>query len=284
MGYWLTQLTRIFETAIPAMGAHLAIVVSNIFFLGIPVMFALSAYAMVILQVHGLSLLLSVLIALLIVVLASLIFVTAYLKLSADSFTVFSLASVLAFDAILKSWDSLTGGVLGIAGINRPDFASSLGQLALLQFVLTLFIILLEYIILKTQFGRALLAMKENKYIVESFGFSTKRLGAYVIVISSFVAALGGIIAIWRIRFLDPNFGGMMLLIQLATIAIVAAKPKVRWLSWSTIVIVLLPETLRFFSLPPSIVGNLRNLLYSLLLIVIIKGISKTLMPQKRFI
>ncbi len=284
MGYWLTQLARIFETAVSAMGTHLAIAVSNIFFLGIPVMYALGAYAMVILQREGLALWPAAGVSLLIVIVCSFIFVAAYWKLSADSFTVFSLASVLAFDAVLKSWDSVTGGVLGLAGIVRPEMASGLGQLVILELALSAIVLAGEYIILKTWFGRALLAMKENKYVAESFGYSTRKLGAAVIIIASFAAALSGILTIWRIRFLDPGFGGIIILIQLATIAIIAAKPKIRWLAGSTLLIVLLPEVFRFFDLPSTIVGHLRNLLYALALIVIVKSVSKNLLPQKRFI
>ncbi len=284
MGYLFTQLARYSEAAIMSAGAHLAVVVTNIFFLGIPVMSTLAAYALVIAQNQGISLIWSISIALGLVLEASLVFVLAYLKLSADSFTVFTLASVLAFDAVLKSWDSVTGGVLGIAGVTRPEFIATLARLAWFQFGLSLFVLLVEYIILKTWFGRALLAMKENKYIVESFGLSASRLGAAVIIISSFFAALAGIVTVWRIQFLDPSFGGLVLLIQVMTIAVVAAKPKVRWLAASTLIIVLLPEILRLLSLPPTIIGHLRNLLYALILLVIIRNISSNLLPQKRFI
>lgn len=284
MGYLFTQLARFSETAIMSMGAHLAIAVSNIFFLGIPVMFSASAYAMVISQSRGLGLIWSIVIALVSVLLISLVFVLAYLKLSADSFTVFSLASVLAFDAVLKSWSGLTGGVLGISGILRPDFIASLPRLAWFQFGLAILSLLIEYVILKTWFGRALLAMKENRYVAESFGFSVWRLGAAAIMISSVMAGVGGIVAIWRIQFLDPSFGGIALLIQIVTIAIIAAKPKIRWLSVATLIIVLLPEALRFLDLPSTVIGHLRNLLYSLLLLIVVRNISKSLLPQKRFI
>jgi branched-chain amino acid transport system permease protein len=284
MGYLFTQLARYSEAAIMSTGAHLAVAVTNIFFLGIPVMSTLAAYTLVITQNKGIPLIWALLLSLFSVLLTSLIFVLAYLKLSADSFTVFTLASVLAFDAVLKSWDSVTGGVLGIAGIIRPNFILTLSRLAWFQFGLTLIVLLAEYIILKTWLGRALLGMKENKYIVESSGISTKRLGAAVIIISSFFAALAGIVTVWRIQFLDPGFGGLVLLIQIMTIAVVAAKPKIRWLAISTLIIVLLPEILRLLNLPPTIIGHLRNLLYALILLIIIRNISSNLLPQKRFI
>lgn len=284
MGYLFTQLARFSESAIMSMGTHLTVAVSGIFFLGIPVTFSLAAYAMVIAQKSGLSLIIALIIAFSLVMFVSLVFVFAYLKLSADSFTVFTLASILAFDAALKSWDSLTGGVLGIAGIIRPTFLSTLVRLAWFQFGLAIFAFAIEQIILKTNFGRSLQAMKENKYLIESLGVSSYRVGASAIIISSFVAAVSGIVAVWRLQFIDPSFGGIMLLIQVVTIAIVAAKPKVRWLAASTLIIVLLPEGLRFLNLPSTIVGHLRNLFYASILLVMIKNISEKLLPQKRFI
>jgi len=284
MGYLYTQLARFSEAAIMSMGAHLTIAVSGIFFMGIPVTFSLAAYAMVISQNFGLPLIAALGVALGAVLVASLIFVLAYLKLSADSFTVFTLASILAFDAALKSWDGLTGGVLGIAGITRPAFVSTLVRLAWFQFGLAILAFAVEQIILKTRLGRAMQAMKENKYLVESLGVSSRRVGASAIIISSFVAAIAGIVAIWRIQFLDPSFGGIMLLIEVVTIAIIAAKPKVKWLAVATLIIILLPEALRFLNLPSTIVGHLRNLIYAFILLIMIKNISEKLMPQKRFI
>ncbi len=284
MGYLFTQLARFSETAIMSMGAHLTIAVSGIFFLGIPVTFSLAAYAMVIAQNFGVSLAVALIISFSAVLIASLIFVSAYLKLSADSFTVFTLASILAFDAAVKSWDSLTGGVLGIAGITRPAFVGTLVKLALFQFCLAIIAFMLEQVILKTHFGRALQAMKENEHLVESLGVSSRRIGSAAIIISSFMAAIAGIIAIWRLQFLDPSFGGLMILIEVVTIAIVAAKPKVRWLAFSTLVIVLLPEGLRFLNLPSTMVGHLRSLFYALILLVMIKNISEKLLAKKRFI
>lgn len=284
MGYWFTQLARLSETAITAIGAHLTVAVSNIFFLGIPVMFAMGAYAMVIPNKQGLSLPWSIAIALVMTLLTGLIFVLTYLKMSKDSFTIFTLTSILAFDALLKSWDKVTGGVLGISGIMRPGFISSLGKLAWFQFILMLILLACEYVILKSRFGRSLLGMKENPQLIESFGISTKMLGSLTILISCLLAAVAGMIAIWRIQFLDPSFGGIMLLIQTITVAIIAAKPQIKWLAGSTLFVVLLPELLRFFSLPSTVIGHLRSLIYSVLLIIVLKTISKNLLPKKRFI
>jgi hypothetical protein len=48
--------------------------------------------------------------------------------------------------------------------------------------------------------------------------------------------------------------------------------------------IVLLPEILRFFPFPSSIMGHLRILFYSVLLIVLVKQLSTRYTSKKRFI
>lgn len=284
MGYVFTIIARYCEGVIASIGAHLTVSISGIFYFGIPVMYALGAYAMVVSQKLGVQMAWSIIISLISVFVVSLLFVASYLRLSKDSFTVFTFMSILAFDALIKSWDRFTGGVLGIAGISRPDFLSTLGQLIVLQALLMILFILFEYFILKSWIGRALLGLKEDEHLTQSLGIATRRLGAAVIIVSSILAAIAGILTIWRIQFLDPSFGGIWLLIQVITVAILAVKPKVRWLALSVLFVVLLQELLRFLPLPLTVIGHLRILLYSILLIVIIKWIGKTYLPQKRFI
>jgi branched-chain amino acid transport system permease protein len=284
MGYFLTLLALFSELAIICVGAHLVVSVAGILFLGLPVMFSLGAYALVISTKSGFDLWLAVIISLLLVLLLSIFFVFIYFKLSKDSFAVFTLISVLAFDALIKSWDSVTGGVLGIAGVVRPEFISSLSKLVIFYLLLMFLFLFFEYVVLKTQFGRSLLGFKENKNLIESFGISTKKISGAVITLASLLAGIVGMLAVWRIQFLDPNFGGIMVLVQILTVAIIAVKPKVRWLVGGTFFTILLPEVLRFSSLPSSSVGHLRNLLYALLLIILLKTISKKNLISKRVI
>lgn len=115
MGYLLTILARMCETAIVAVGAHLSITVSGIFFLGIPSMISLGTYGLMVPQRFGVSMPLSIGISFFLTFIGSLIFVQLYRRLSNDSFTVFSLTSLLAIEACILSLDALTGGPLGIS-------------------------------------------------------------------------------------------------------------------------------------------------------------------------
>ena len=284
MGYLLTQLARICESTITSVGAHLSVTVTGIFFLGTPAMASIGAYSMVIAQKYGMELSSALIVSFSFSFFISLLFVLLYLKLSKDSFMVFTLTSLLAVEAIINSWDTVTGGVLGIAGIMRPESMQTLLHIVYLQMILMIIVLIAEHILLRTWVGRYLLGIKENAYLVESLQVSAKKLGAIVIIIASLLAALQGILSVWRIQFLDANFGSLLVLVQILTIAIIAAKPKVSWLLASVIFVVLLPELLRFLDLPSSMIGYLRDLLYAIVLMVVLLRINQKYIPHKRCI
>jgi len=284
MGYFLTQLARLAESTITAIGSHLTIAVGNIFFLGGSTMFCFGAYALAVSQKFGLDPWWAALLSIVFSFFVSFLFVLAYIKLSNDSFAVFTLSSMLAFEALVKSWDDVTGGILGIAGILRPDNLVKLKQLVIFQIILMVILLFIEFVILKTVLGRSLLGMRESRNFVEALGTSTKRTGSVAIIICCVLAAMAGVTGVWRIQFLDASFGSIAMLVQSVTIAILAAKPQVRWLMLSAVFVTFLPEFLRFTPLPSTMIGHLRILIYSVLLIVVLLTISKKLMPQKRFI
>ncbi len=267
-----------------SIGSHLNVSVSGIFFFGTSVAYSLGAYVFTIMAKTGNSMFLSLIAAVLSSVILGLIFSMFYRRLSVDSFVVFTLASFLAFDALLRSWDSLTGGVLGISGVPKPAAFSNLPNLLILEGVVAFSFIVLEYAILKSPLGRALQAHKENKTFLDSTGWNSNFIGSLVIVAASLMSAVSGIISIWRMQFLDPTFSNVTLLIMMLTISILAVKPKVSWIIGSTLIIVLLPEVLRFFPFPSSMIGHLRLLFYSVLLIILVRKLSSSYTFEKRFV
>lgn len=284
MGYLYTQISRFWETSLNAIGSHLAISIGGIFFFGFPVAFSLGAYGFAIIAKSGISLWVSVLLTIILSTILGLGYALIYRKLSNDSFAVFTLASVLAFDALLHSWSSLTGGVLGIASVPHPLWANTLLDLIILQGSIALLALLLEYLFLKSPIGRSLQAHKEDRILLESTGVSSNRIGTIVLIFSAISSACAGILAIWRIQFLDPTFGGIPILLQIVTISILAFAPKVRWLAGSTLLVILLPEILRFFQFPSTILGPMRLLVYSILLIFLVRRMSESYTPQRRYI
>lgn len=282
MLYFLSLISRFSENLIMTMGAHVSWSVSGVYFLAFPVSITSAAYVMVILQKHGLGFSLSVLFALLFCILLGMIFSLLYFRVSNDSFAVITLASLVALDAVIKSWDTLTGGVLGLTGVTRPAFVSSFSKLVILQVVIAIAVVFFEYIIFRSSLGRCLKAMKEDAVILKSFGRSPSRYGVFVIMSSCLLCGITGILTIWRIQYLDPTFGGIPVLVLLLSTAILAHKPKASWMVASTLLLLLLPELFRFFDFPSTTLGYMRLLFYSVFIIVLILMLGKKMNARTR--
>jgi ABC-type branched-subunit amino acid transport system permease subunit len=156
--------------------------------------------------------------------------------------------------------------------------------LVVFQGVVAVAFLITEYVMLRAPFGRALLAHRENKHVLESLGVSSRITGSYAIIFACFASAVAGILSIWRIQFLDPSFGGIPILIQVLTVVILAIRPRVTWLIGATALIVLLPELLRMFEFPAAVLGHLRLGLYAAFLLVLVGKVSTRYSTEKRMV
>lgn len=284
MGYFLTILSFFFNTLIEGVAVHLVLSLAGIIFLGMPTVLKASLYALAIAEKSGISPEVSFFIAILVSLLVGLLFALLYTRVSPDSFAVLGMASMLALDALVKSMDKVTNGVLGISGIVRPGWMPDLMMVGIVSVIVGLICLFFELILLQTPFGRKMRGFKEDEITLQSMGINTKKLSRFVIIISSLFLSIAGSLFLWRIQFLDANFGGVPALVFLLTLGILALKPRIRFVVLGSAVVTFLPEILRFFQFPSSLMGYIRDLLYALFLILLIHQLHKHFIPSRRTI
>ena len=283
MGYFYTIFARFLASLGQGVGGQVSFSMAGIFLLSLPVCFSFSAYTMAILhKKFAVVLWVSIIIALFLTMMLGALFSYIYTKVSKDSFTVLCLGSILAFDAFVRSFDSLTGGVLGISGILRPESIRTLPALVQFSFFVLIVILVAHYLVLKSPMGRKIRAFKEHPVALQAFGVSQKSVISFVIIGGSLLSGISGLLEVFRIQFLDPSFGGIPNLIVLVSISILALKPKVKAVVLASMLVVFLPELISFLDFPSALLGHLRVLLYSVLLIVLIHTISGKSQFQKR--
>ncbi len=285
MGYYFSVLIKVFISTTQAIGAHLTLSMAGIFFLAIPVSYSFMAYVSAIAQRKFLfAPEWAFIIGLVLTFVLGLVLAYLYIKVSQESFTVLTAASILGFEAFVKSFGDITGGVLGIAGIMRPDFMRNLFSIMVISGVIMIVMLIIEHLIFRSHLGRSIRGLKESDVILESLGVSSNKISTIIIVLATMLSGIAGGMEVLRIQFLDPSFGGIPNLILIASIAILAMKPSVKVVFGSTLFVVLLPELLRFFEFNPLIMGHLRMLLYSLLLVVLIRNLSGKYSTAKRIV
>jgi len=157
--------------------------------------------------------------------------------------------NVLVF-LVLRNEEAITGGTFGIRGIPRPSlFGLSLDRdLPYFWFTLvsTLLLIALLGWLLRSPWGRAFAALRDNPIRAESLGINITAYTLLAFAIGACCAGIAGAYFSSLVGFIDPapfNFTASLLML-LGVIAGGAGRffgPIV-----GTIVIVLLPEWLRF--------------------------------------
>jgi branched-chain amino acid transport system permease protein len=157
--------------------------------------------------------------------------------------------NVLVF-LVLRNEEAITGGTFGIRGIPRPSlFGLSLDRdLRFFWFTLasTLILIALLGWLLRSPWGRAFAALRDNPIRAESLGVNITAYTLLAFAIGACSAGIAGAYFASLVGFIDPapfNFTASLLML-LGVIAGGAGRflgPVV-----GTVIIVLLPEWLRF--------------------------------------
>lgn len=282
MNYLFTLIALYARTLLYGIGMHLSLSVTGILFLGFTTVINISLYTLAIAERNHFSPGIAFLFAFAAAILASFLFVVLYEKVSPDSFSVLGLCSIVAFDALAKSWIGLTNGVQGISGIARPFFLQSLTAMMFYTALLAIGFLCLEWLFLKSPLGRQSRGFKEDTILLSSLGISPEKISRMILLFSGSLFSISGMLAVWHVQFLDPNLFGLNALIEILSIAILALRPRVRDVALATLFVILLPEFLRFLNITANLLGHLRVLLYSLLLIILLKKIAPKLYISKR--
>lgn len=195
-------------------------------------------------------------------------------KLKGDYLAIATLAFTFVIYAVTLNWTGLTRGPLGLPGIPKPSlfgFAFSSN----FSFLILVFIIaLISYLIIRkitiSPFGRVLQATRDDELATKVLGKNTFKIKGYALGVSAFFAGIAGSLYAHYITFIDPSSFTLMQLIPVVAIVIIGGLASLKGTIVATIILVLLPEPLRFIGFPSSIVGPARQMIYALLLLLIL--------------
>jgi branched-chain amino acid transport system permease protein len=150
---------------------------------------------------------------------------------------------------VLRNEQWLTNGVYGINGIPRPAlfgwstnkalnfYFFSLGTLAVLSLV--------TWWMLRSPWGRAFVALRENPLRAQSLGLDTRRYTLMAFAIGSTLGGLSGAIYAPLVQFIEPNSFGLGMSFNLLLMVIVGGSGYFLGPFVGALVAVLLPEWMR---------------------------------------
>lgn len=188
-------------------------------------------------------------------------------------FAIATLAVGIVVDDVFNNWTSVTGGVLGIAGIERPGPLTDAVQIYYFIAACAVVVVALCHYIGRRRLGVVLRALRDDQILARSLGFRplTYRFAGFVI--SGAIAGLGGVLYAYFIQYVNPgtyNLGGA----SFQAFAIVAFGGI--GTTWGPVIgAVLLTAVSQFVNFTPEV----KLIIYGIALLLIVMAVPEGIVP-----
>lgn len=209
------------------------------------------------------------------------------LRLDKNYFAMATLAFAAIVTALEVNWKSLTKGVLGIVGIPRPViFGTELSENRdFLIFAVAWMLIwqVIAYMIFKSRFSRSLKILGLSINTAQALGRDSRLLRNMAFFLSACFAGSAGSVFAYYLNYIDPSSFLLSEMVLLLTICIVAKPGSFFGIFPATLLlVVIIPEGLRFIEMPSSVLGPLRQMLNAIILFLVVLLCRKSLFPKRR--
>ena len=258
--------------SILAVSLNLALGFAGLINLGHVAFFAIGAYSSALLTLRlGFPFIVAFFMAGIIAGFFGFILMWATKRLKGDYLALATLSFSFVVISLIINLQGITRGPLGISGIPKPSFfgimlASNTSYLFFVIIVAVLSIFVINDM-LNSPFGRLLQAARDDEIGLRVLGKNTGKLKYKAMMISAFFAGIAGSLFAHYISYIEPSSFFFSEIILILTIVIVGGIASLPGSIVATFVIILIPEIFRFVSLPTSIIGPARQIIYAIILI-----------------
>jgi branched-chain amino acid transport system permease protein len=183
------------------------------------------------------------------------------------SFPLYSFAVQMLFTAIVLSWLSVTGGARGISGV--PSLPHNL-QTTVLLWIISLVVWLLLGRMANSPIGTCLKVFREDELLVAVSGRDVRLYRALVLGLSSGIAGLAGALLVHYLGYVSPSMFDVQFSIFLVAVVIVGGVGSTVGSFAGAILMVVLPEALRFVGVPAGTAGEIRQVCFGLALVALV--------------
>jgi branched-chain amino acid transport system permease protein len=158
-----------------------------------------------------------------------------------------TLAGQFIIEYVIVQWESLTGGASGIVVANTTLFGLDLGNdwtFFYVIFVCLVFLIWVAVNLVRTRFGRAFIAIRDNDRAAEGMGVPIFQYKLLSFAISSFFAGIGGALYAYYMMCITPEPFNLWLSIEFIAMIIIGGLGSIPGSVFGAIFIVGLNEVL----------------------------------------
>ena len=274
LAYFSHVLVIVCIYVILAAGLNLVMGYGGLINLGHVAFFGIGAYSSALLTGQGVPFLLAFLLSGLVSGLSGLVLFFLTKRLKSDYLGLASLGFSFVVYSFMLNWVSLTGGALGISGIERPSLFgfsfSSNHEYLMLALATAAFAVLAVYAVVRSPFGRLLQASRDDSGRASVLGKDVGAVQRKAMFVSAFLAGLAGSLFAHYISYISPSSFILSEIILIITIVVVGGLASLKGSVAAAVLIIFVAESLRFLSLPADIAGPGRQIIYALVLLGIL--------------
>ncbi len=234
--------------------------------------YGIGAYTVALLSLNfGLNFLITIPIAIVVSALFSFLIGFPSLRIRDDFFVIATFGFQVIIFQIMNNWMELTHGPLGLPGIPQPTLfgyqISSHVDFLVLSLAFALLVYFISRRLVSAPFGLVLRGIREDELFAQSLGKNVNYYKVSIFAIGAGLAAIGGGLYAYYITFIDPTSFTVPESIFMLSIVIVGGAGRLGGSIIGAILLVSIPELLRFVGMPSSIAANMRQILYGGLLV-----------------
>lgn len=234
-----------------------------------PIFFALGAYTAALLGIHfHLPVLVSIVAGMLVALGCSFALSLPALRISGDYLLIASIGFQLGLLQIIKNVD-FTGGAGGLGNIpsvlsgETRDLVFAAGSL-----LMALGVVLLIRRIVRSPYGRAITAMRDDELAFLTLGRNAMSIKLVIFALGSGFAGLAGGVYAYYFLFLSPDQFEILQSATILTMVVVGGMGSTLGPVVGGILLLALPQAITFLQLPPSIMGPLQGVIFTLLVLI----------------
>lgn len=176
-------------------------------------------------------------------------------------------------DAPVGTLRNLTNGLLGLQSIPRPVLfgfkLDGLPGMAALSLTIAALCTLVSWLLVSSPWGRMLKCMRDDELAARGLGKNVRLAKIQAFAIACGMAALAGAIYASYVGYFEPGSGALDQSVLMLCIVVVGGAGNFRGPLVGAVVLLAIPELLRFAHLSDAVAANLRLLLYGVLLMLL---------------
>ncbi|HEY1757100.1 MAG TPA: branched-chain amino acid ABC transporter permease [Bryobacteraceae bacterium] len=195
------------------------------------------------------------------------------LRLREDYFAISTFGLQMIASGVLLNWMPVTNGPLGIGGIGQLSIGGFSVKSSYPFFLLVLFICSVAVVIAESinasRYGLILRAIRSDELFAQSLGKRTLWFKVKIVALSAVLTSIAGVLYAHFLTYIDPSSFSLMDSVQVLSMVVIGGTRPLGAVA-GTMILVLLPEALRFLGLPAALAANIRQVLYGVLIVVVV--------------